>query len=310
MSSSTGSQHVTELETLAVVWALDKFHTYLYGQSVTVITDHSAVRAVLETPNPSCKHARWWAKVYSAGLKDIRIIYRVGRLNSSADALSRGPLRESPTAEDSGQISSVQSVAVSEPDPTREDSATIPTLLTQPPVASREDDFGAEQRKDPELMELITYLEEGKLPSDDQRARQITLQKSLFTIENGMLFYLDPKQSHHRRVAVPSHLRQQLGGHFASKKTYGALVRHRDVCRYSEVHQELPPVHSSHRRRTASPVATAPYSSQPPLSDCGRRHNGATEDRSRESVCASLSGLPHEMAPSISDAGPEESAHS
>ena len=40
---------VTELETLAVVWALTRFHSYLYGQSVTVITDHSAV---LETPNP------------------------------------------------------------------------------------------------------------------------------------------------------------------------------------------------------------------------------------------------------------------
>ena len=79
--------------------------------------------------------------------------------------------------------------AVSEPDLTREDSATISTLLTQLPVASREDDFGAEQRNDPELMELITYLEEGKLPSDDQRARQITPPLRMV-------------QSHHRRVAA------------------------------------------------------------------------------------------------------------
>ena len=226
LSAAERNYSITVLETLAVVLGIGQVpHLPLRAIS----DNYSAVRAVLETPNPSCKHAHWWAKVYSAGLKDIRIIYRAGRLNSSADALSRSPLRESPTAEDSGQISSVQSVAA------REDSATIPTMLTQPPVASREDDFGTEQQKDPELMELITYFEEGKLPSDDQRARHITLQKSLFTIENGMLFYLDPKQSHHRRVAVPSHLRQQLlsehhsslmGGHFATKKTYGALVRH------------------------------------------------------------------------------------
>ena len=76
--------------------------------------------------------------------------------------------------------------AVSEPDLTREDSATISTLLTQLPVASREDDFGAEH---PELMELITYLEEGKLPSDDQRARQITPPLRMV-------------QSQHRRVAA------------------------------------------------------------------------------------------------------------
>jgi hypothetical protein len=55
---------ITELEALAVVWALNRFHSYLYGQSVTVVTDHTAVKAVLETPNPSAKHARWWTRVY------------------------------------------------------------------------------------------------------------------------------------------------------------------------------------------------------------------------------------------------------
>ena len=53
---------VTELETLAAVWVLKHFHAYLYGNEVIVYTDHSAVKAVLETPNPSAKHARWWAK--------------------------------------------------------------------------------------------------------------------------------------------------------------------------------------------------------------------------------------------------------
>ena len=47
---------ITELETLAVVWAVTHFHAYLYGNDVTIYTDHSAVKAVLETPNPSSKH--------------------------------------------------------------------------------------------------------------------------------------------------------------------------------------------------------------------------------------------------------------
>ena len=47
---------ITELETLAVVWALNHFHAYLYGHNVVVYTDHSAVKAVLETPNISAKH--------------------------------------------------------------------------------------------------------------------------------------------------------------------------------------------------------------------------------------------------------------
>ena len=46
---------ITELETLAVVWALTHFHSYLYGQKVTVFTDHSAVKSIL---NASGKHTR------------------------------------------------------------------------------------------------------------------------------------------------------------------------------------------------------------------------------------------------------------
>ena len=54
---------ITELETLAVVWAVAHFRTYLYGQIVTIYTDHAAVKAVLQNPNASGKHARWWTKV-------------------------------------------------------------------------------------------------------------------------------------------------------------------------------------------------------------------------------------------------------
>ena len=49
---------ITELETLAVVWAVQHYHAYLYGHEETVYTDHSAVKVVLETPSPSGKHAR------------------------------------------------------------------------------------------------------------------------------------------------------------------------------------------------------------------------------------------------------------
>ena len=64
---------ITELETLVVVWAVTHFHSYLYGHKVTIYTDHSAVKAVLETPNPTGKHARWWTRIYGLGLKKLNI---------------------------------------------------------------------------------------------------------------------------------------------------------------------------------------------------------------------------------------------
>ena len=245
---------ITELEVLAVVWALTRFHCYLYGHSVTVITDHAAVRAVLETPNPSAKHARWWTRVYGAGLKDIRILYRPGRLNAAADALSRSPHFSPPgvgEGEGEVQISAVTSTpaedSVEEPSPSAD---SIGDLLECSP---RHDiplsDFADEQRHDPETAEIITYLETGDLPRDERRARSIGLRKSLFVIQNRILYYCDPKQDHRLRVVVPLRLRQQVleehhagltGGHFAAKKMYGALTRHwwwdgmyHDTVRYS-----------------------------------------------------------------------------
>ena len=234
LSAAERNYSVTELETLAVVWALTRFHSYLYGQSVTVVTDHAAVRAVLETPNPSCKHARWWNKVYGTGLKEVKIVYRAGRLNSNADALSRSPLSEPGAQSNDPRILNIESESAATSQQA-EDPAEIPALLVKPPATERNYDFAIEQRRDPELVELITYLERGELPADDQKARRIILQKPLFAIENGILIFLDSKQDHRRRVVVPSHLRQQLlsehhsssmGGHFAAKKTYGALMRH------------------------------------------------------------------------------------
>ena len=104
LSPSERNYSITEMETLAVVWAISHFQYYLYGQSVTVYTDHTAVKAVLEVPNPTGKHARWWMKVYGQGVKNIKIVYRSGKSNVNADALSRGPQAAAPQEESEPEV--------------------------------------------------------------------------------------------------------------------------------------------------------------------------------------------------------------
>ena len=56
-----------------------------------IYTDHSAVQAVLQTPNPNEKHARWWSRVSGIEAKSLQIMHLAGRENAGADALSRIP---------------------------------------------------------------------------------------------------------------------------------------------------------------------------------------------------------------------------
>lgn len=41
---------------------------------------------------PVGKHARWWLKVFTSGVGRVRIVYRHGRENAKADALSWTPV--------------------------------------------------------------------------------------------------------------------------------------------------------------------------------------------------------------------------
>ena len=52
---------------------------------------HSAVKAILQTPDPSSKHARWWTRVYGSGVKSVKIVHRPGKCNSNANVLSCSP---------------------------------------------------------------------------------------------------------------------------------------------------------------------------------------------------------------------------
>ena len=93
---------ITELETMAVVWAIGHFHAYIYGHDVTVY--YSAVKVVLETPSPSAKHPPWWNKIYASGVRSVQVIYRPGKENSSADALSHNPQGEPSTSSSHGNV--------------------------------------------------------------------------------------------------------------------------------------------------------------------------------------------------------------
>ncbi|XP_070005179.1 uncharacterized protein [Nicotiana sylvestris] len=77
---------ITKKELLAVVWAFDKFRSYLVGTKVIVYTDHSAIRYLFAKKDAKPKLIRWVLLLHEF---DLEIRDRKGTKNQVADNLSR-----------------------------------------------------------------------------------------------------------------------------------------------------------------------------------------------------------------------------
>ncbi len=79
----------TELECLAMVWAIEKFRPYIEFSRFTVETDHIALKWLLAVKIPRGRLARWIMKLQAC---DFEIKHRPGKTNKQADGLSRAPI--------------------------------------------------------------------------------------------------------------------------------------------------------------------------------------------------------------------------
>ncbi|XP_045479182.1 uncharacterized protein LOC123684075 [Harmonia axyridis] len=76
----------TEKELLAIVEACKHFRPYLYGQKFIICTDHKPLVWLKNCKEPSSRLVRWRLKLMDY---DYEIVYKKGKLNQNADALSR-----------------------------------------------------------------------------------------------------------------------------------------------------------------------------------------------------------------------------
>ena len=214
---------ISELETLALVWAVKYFRTYILGHPCTVLTDHAACLSLLNTPKPSAKLARWAMAIQEMNLT---LKHRSGRSNASADALSRNPVSESESVE-------ICALDASHGETETGDNKS-PLLELSDTTKQKLRDLSKLQKSDSALRAMFAYLADGVLPDEDKSARKVILESRHFDLLDGVLHHENPHTPGRWCLAVPEELQTPLledahsgllAGHLAEKRVYDRLRR-------------------------------------------------------------------------------------
>ena len=89
LNDAEGRYSTIEKEMLAIVWATNHFRPYLLQKHFKVYTDHQPLRGIIKHKNQTSRLAKFG---HNLSEFDYEIIYKPGKKNLNADALSRLPV--------------------------------------------------------------------------------------------------------------------------------------------------------------------------------------------------------------------------
>jgi len=227
-----------EKEAYAIIYALKKFHAYLWGAKFEIHTDHKPLRSLFKSEIKNSKLERWSINI---SLYGAPIIYHPGKLNIRADMLSR--------------IAAVQ-----------------PRIQTIPP-----DDIPDVWITDGIDANELAKRQREQFPDAFIEASQDT-DETCYIVEQGLLYTLaEPsfRAGRYLRLLLPQQYRQRVidrchaeVGHSALAKTLSRIQEHyiwpgmrkfvREYIRHCVKCNTITPSNPAHPRGTV-PVPPAPF---------------------------------------------------
>lgn len=250
---------ISEKECIAVLEGIKHNNVYLSNHKFKVFTDHKALIWLHKTKDTNAKLGRWALQLQNY---NFEIIYKEGENNQNADAISRIPYlpkdlkcvdKESIEDLDNTPCPIINSVRQTEDEIEAHDGSFTEIRFEydqeHPIVASLNEqkcqdlsEIAKLQRQCSELSDLIKFLETGKLPDDEKKAKTVYFDKDSYRLgQDGELIYqwwprtkgVPRAENMIEQLVLPKLLREDAllsyhdciagGGHAGIKKTYAAL---------------------------------------------------------------------------------------
>ena len=259
LSPNEKNYSTTEIEALAVIEGLKHFDPYLRGNHVTIVTDHSALVWLLAQKEPKGRIARWIAYLQQF---DYSIEHKAGTKHANADGLSRRPYLEMSNPDtlvaDDDILPPTEDDEVGKANVVRRKQSTKPNnrrfavkrrnkpqrpVYKYPDISWTLDRVQECQRADQNINNIVMYIEQGTLPTDDAKAREILLTADNYVLDEGLLYHISGRQvptantkrqtdEFHVCLVVPKELRHDVltsahgdlgSGHYGTQRTYATL---------------------------------------------------------------------------------------
>ena len=173
-----------EKEALSIVYAIKKFHQYLFGRHFYLYTDHKPLLGLFSEdkaiPNMAVARMQRWALLLSA--YDYTLKYKAGRENSNADFFSRYP------SEDENEYSKVNN------------NVYITELVTSPVKAAEISSFS---QRDHIITRVIESVKSGWSTKLGEQYKPYVCRRFELAVDYGCLIW-------GRRVVVPHQLKEKI----------------------------------------------------------------------------------------------------
>lgn len=178
---------VTELEMLAITWATRYFRPYLLGRHFTVVTDHKPLRWVFGVQDPSSRLLRFRLKLAEY---DFEIVYKQGKRNCNADALSRIPIKETEPEKREVNVATAS-------DKTQDDNELSQNVIEDAEETTMSDQEGSDEVEELEL----------NLQADEKKEQETSNELT---------------EEERKQIIVESH-DSLIGGHQGINRTYARV---------------------------------------------------------------------------------------